>query len=69
MKYRIKELAEARGLNKSQLARRCDVHGETISKIWADSNVDVISDTSTATLEKIAKVLGVTVNDLIVPEL
>jgi DNA-binding Xre family transcriptional regulator len=65
MRLRIKEIAEQKGINKSQLSRRCDMTQETIAKLWTDSDVDA-ADAKTSTLEKIAEVLNVNVKDLIV---
>lgn len=64
MRLRIKALAEAQGFNKTSFARRCDVAIETIDKVWTDSDKEAANIKSN-TLEKIAKVLGVTPKDLI----
>jgi len=60
MKLRVKELAEERGYNMSRLQRQADVAFNTIKRIWRDPHASVNTDT----LEKIARVLGVTVKDL-----
>ena len=53
------------GLNKAQLARRCDMNQATIDKVWTDTTVDVQGVNST-TIDKIAMVLNVNAKDLIV---
>jgi len=60
MKLRVKELAEEQGYNMSRLQRQADVAFNTIKRIWRDPQASVNTDT----LEKIARVLGVTVKDL-----
>lgn len=65
MRLRIKETAMKQGLNKAQLARRCDMNQATIDKVWTDPTVDVQGVNST-TIDKIAMVLNVNAKDLIV---
>lgn len=66
LRLRVKEVAESKGYNMSSLSRASDVHFNTIKKLWtrpySGANVD--------TLNKIARALEVTVNDLIenIPE-
>lgn len=60
-KLKVREVAEARGINKSQLSRRADLAQTTINEIWDGTRQDV----RVSTLEAIARVLGVKVADLI----
>ena len=61
-RLRIRELAEARGLDQSKLSRRADISLRTIHKLWSDKE-DVEAELST--LRKIARVLDVKLTDLI----
>ncbi|MCE5175841.1 MAG: helix-turn-helix transcriptional regulator [Bacteroidales bacterium] len=58
MKYRIKELCKDKGITFQDLAKRIGSSQASISRIASGSN------TTTETLEKIAGVLGVSVNEL-----
>ena len=60
VRYRVKELAESRGLDRAKLARQADVTYETIHSLWRNPYRDV----SMSTLLKIARALGVVVTDL-----
>lgn len=73
VRLRIREIAEAKGLNLSQLARRADLGMTTARRMWFGTgdgreagvplqyvNLDV--------LERIARVLEVAPNDLLVQE-
>jgi len=60
VRYRVKELAESRGLDRAKLARQADVTYETIHSLWRNPYRDV----SMSTLLKIARALGVGVTDL-----
>jgi DNA-binding Xre family transcriptional regulator len=66
IRLRIREIAEARGINMSKLSRMSDVNYNTIRGIWDDPNRDI----AVTTLEKIAKALRVDVSELyeIVPD-
>ena len=61
VRLRVKEVAEAKGYNMSSLSRAADVSFTTIKRLWrrpyGGANVE--------TLDKIARVLGVSVADLI----
>lgn len=61
VKLKVREIAEARGINKAKLSRRSDLGLTTINEIWDGTRQDV----RISTLEAIARVLGVKVVDLI----
>jgi transcriptional regulator with XRE-family HTH domain len=65
-RLRVKEVAQARGFTQARLHRAADINLKTIQAIWRNPQ----HDASLNTLDKIAKVLGVPVTDLIedVPE-
>ena len=63
MRYRIKELRESQNLTQTELAERAGIARATIWKL--ETGDDEI--TTTKTLAKIASVLGVGVNDLLLP--
>ncbi len=65
-RLRVKEVAQAKGFTMARLQRAADINLKTIQVIWHDPQHNV----SLNTLDKIAKVLGVPVNELIedVPE-
>ena len=63
-RLKIKEVAEAKGVNMSQLSRRADLAYRTISLLWHNPE----HDASMSTLTKIARVLGVSIHDLISDE-
>ena len=60
LRLKVKEVAIAKGYNMSSLSRASDVSFTTIKKMWTQpfqgANLD--------TLNKIARALDVTVNDL-----
>lgn len=60
-KLRVREVAEAQGVNISQLSRRADLNYRTVHRIWNEPDYDA----SLSTLNKIAAVLDVSVKDLI----
>lgn len=62
-RLRVREVAEAKGLDISKLSRRADLAYKTVWQLWNDPDKDV----SIKTLGKLADALGVTVNDLIGP--
>lgn len=57
----LRKLREAKKLSQEKLARLADVANNTIVKIEAGKNQNPTLDT----LKKVAKVLGVSVDDLI----
>ncbi len=65
-RLRVKEVAQAKGFTMARLQRAADINLKTIQAIWHDPR----HNASLNTLDKIAKVLGVPVTDLIedVPE-
>jgi transcriptional regulator with XRE-family HTH domain len=63
-RLKVKEIAEAKGVNMSQLSRRADLAYRTISQLWHNPG----HDASLSTLAKIAKVLDVSIHDLISEE-
>jgi DNA-binding Xre family transcriptional regulator len=60
-RLRVREVAEAQGLDQSKLARRTDLAFKTIQKLWHHPEQDV----QLSTLARIARVLVVKVTDLI----
>ncbi len=65
-RLRVKEVAQEKGFTMAKLQRAADINLKTIQAIWHNPQ----HDASFRTLDKIAKVLGVPVTDLIedVPE-
>jgi DNA-binding Xre family transcriptional regulator len=61
IRLRVREIAESKGVNMSQLARRADIGFSTVKRIWQDPYKHVTTDT----LEHIAKALGVSSSDLL----
>ena len=61
VRLRVKELAEERGFNMSSLSRAANISFNTVKRIYRDP----YRSTSTETLERIAKVLGVPTGDLL----
>lgn len=57
----IKRLREAKGLSQEKLARLADVANNTLIKMESGENINPTLDT----LKKVAKALGVSVDDLI----
>ena len=57
----IKKLREAKGLSQEKLARLADVANNTLIKMESGENINPTLDT----LKKVAKALGVSVDDLI----
>lgn len=60
IRLRVREVAESKGVNMSQLARRADIGFSTVKRMWKDP----FKRTNTELLEKIAKALGVSAHDL-----
>lgn len=65
-RLRVKEVAQAKGFTQARLHRAADINLKTIQAIWHNPQ----HDASLNTLDKIAKVLGVPITELIedVPE-
>ena len=63
MKFRIEDLAWQKHMRQSDLAKKTGLRWATIHKYWA--NID-IRRPDMVVLDKIAKALGVTVEELIV---
>jgi transcriptional regulator with XRE-family HTH domain len=65
-KLKIKEVAESKGYNMSTLSREADVPFNTVRRAWKNPQYEI----KLATLNRIAKTLGVTTAELIedVPE-
>ena len=61
MRLRVREIAEARGLDAAKLSRAADLGYGTVYGIWTNPT----ANTNTKTLKKIADVLNVSVADLI----
>jgi len=59
IKYRIKEICTAKGLTLAELATKAGIHAQSMSRIIKTNN------TRHSTLERIAKVLGVSSEELI----
>jgi DNA-binding XRE family transcriptional regulator len=63
MEYKIKELREKRRLSQDELAELSGVIRPTISRLESSDDVE----TTTGTLEKLAKSLGVSIRTLFLP--
>jgi DNA-binding Xre family transcriptional regulator len=61
LRFKIREIAEQKGLSRTKLSRLSDTNYKTIDLLWKNPYKEVGS----ATLERIAKALGVRVVDLI----
>ena len=59
-KLKVREIAEAQGLDRAKLARRADVTYATVHNIWNNPFADV----SITTLEKLAQALNCDVSEL-----
>ncbi len=66
VRLRIREVAMAKGFSQTKLSRQAELQYPTVHGLW----VNPYRDASITTLAKIAKVLGVRVDDLyeIVPD-
>ena len=64
LRLRIKEVAEAQGLNRSQLQLKSGVTLPLLNRYWSNNTTEVKLDA----LYKIANALGVRAGDLIVGE-
>jgi DNA-binding Xre family transcriptional regulator len=65
-RLRVREIAEQQNLDQSKLARRADLAFKTVRTLWHNPQTDV----QLSTLASIARVLEVSINDLIedIPE-
>jgi transcriptional regulator with XRE-family HTH domain len=63
IKSRVKEVAEEQGVNQADLTRKTDLGSNTIWRVW--NNRGTPGDMKVETLVRIAKALGVTIEDLI----
>jgi DNA-binding Xre family transcriptional regulator len=61
LRHRIREVAEAKGITKTMISRRAEIHYKTISELWSNPYRVVKTDI----LYRIAQVLGVSVHDLL----
>jgi DNA-binding Xre family transcriptional regulator len=61
IRLKVKEIAEARGLNMAQLARKADIDIRTVRRIYRDPTGEI----STTVLDKLAIALNVKPSDLI----
>ncbi|MFL5628179.1 MAG: helix-turn-helix domain-containing protein [Ktedonobacteraceae bacterium] len=61
IRLRVKEIAESKGLNMAQLARKADVDVRTVRRIYREPT----SEISTTVLDKLATALNVKPADLI----
>jgi DNA-binding Xre family transcriptional regulator len=61
IRLRVKEIAESKGLNMAQLARKADVDLRTVRRIYREPT----SEISTTVLDKLATALDVKPADLI----
>jgi DNA-binding Xre family transcriptional regulator len=61
IRLRVKEIAESKGLNMAQLARKADVDIRTVRRIYREPT----SEISTTVLDKLATALDVKPSDLI----
>ncbi len=61
LRLRVKEVAESKGYDMSKLSRATDISFNTIRRLWKNP----LEGANVQTLARIAKVLDVTVNDLL----
>lgn len=61
IRLRVREIAEAKGLNMAQLARKADVDVRTVRRIYREPT----SEISTIVLDKLATALDVKPSELI----
>jgi len=61
VRLKVREVAEAKGMSMARLARRADIDYKTVQRIYRDP----LREVTTTTLDKLAKALGVDVNELI----
>lgn len=63
MKFRVRKLAEERGLDAAKLARRADLNYNTVAVFWNSDDVPPPNPRA-STLEAIAKALNVSIGAL-----
>ncbi len=61
IRLRVREVSEEKGVGISKLQRQADLAYRTVHRMWHEPDYDV----GVRTLEKVSKVLGVGVCDLI----
>jgi DNA-binding Xre family transcriptional regulator len=64
VQLRVKEVAQQKGFSRGKLSRAADVDINTLKRVYDDSNYSP----TLATLEKLARALGVKIADLIVED-
>ncbi len=64
-RLRVKEVAQAKGIGMNKLARLADLNIITMRRLWRD---DEKYDPSLSTLQKVASVLSVSVQELLAPQ-
>lgn len=64
LRYKIREIAEARGISQLRLARMADLDNERMRRIFRYGDTDHVNLTL-AVLERIARALGVDASSLI----
>jgi DNA-binding Xre family transcriptional regulator len=64
IQLRVKEVAQQKGFSRGKLSRAADVDINTLKRVYDDSNYSP----TLATLEKLARALGVKIADLIVED-
>jgi DNA-binding Xre family transcriptional regulator len=62
LRLRVKEMAEERGMNRSQLQLKSGVTLPLLNRYWHNNTTEIKLDA----LEKIARALGVRAGDLLV---
>lgn len=60
-RLKVKEIAISKGVSLTKLSQRSEVAYNTVRRIWRDPYTDV----TLSTLQRLADVLGVSVNDLL----
>ena len=64
VQLRVKEVAQQKGFSKGKLSRAANVDINTLKRVYDDPNYSP----TLATLEKLARALGVKIADLIVED-
>ncbi len=60
IRLKVKEIAKAKGVSMGKLGRLADIDYNTVKRLFDDTRYSPTIDT----LHRVAKALGVTVNDL-----
>jgi DNA-binding Xre family transcriptional regulator len=60
-RLRVKEIADKKGVSLTKLSQRSEVAYNTVRRLWRDPYTDV----TISTLQRLADVLGVNVNELL----